>query len=880
MSTSQGSAEDSSLQQPKLWHNIEKASLQALATVKFSTETTELYPPLCKQHIWQKVLVKAVIESAQTQKTSFTIPLMHGVMAYTPMDSFTLGVDAAFRGTQFNQEELAFLRKLRLDSFICDVPWGVLHAALAAEAITTTHEDTLQVTIKGEQVSLFTKNWRGVFLKVFKLNVRHEGGGEKWTLQELFPSLTTMQKGQLIVKVGDCRAVGSKKPLRLLSSLFCLNTTSQYSISISFAKQVLAALNGQEVDWPLEFYEEFKAELITLHRRQHQDKSKVIKTAIGPHLTLLLKEALLLGKQEEKAAGFGTIVGLTMTERVPPPRKRRMTDEPAVGKLEKVVRVTPLPAKAVSPVQDQGQSSQEKTIHPSQQEPLKRRIVESAERWQIPDSTSSMIDQICHTHRRLEKLLVTFTSKASPKFIKKMDEEFQKIQVEAIRHYNQGLRQKEPLTTDESAVERGLLHGEVETLKRQLATLNEDYEAQIEIAFDLQDKLTTLEETLATLRTTQQEHRELNKRMTETIQVQKEHLSGRDKDLILAQQQIAQLQAEHQEQGRLLTTTQEELRLLQVKTNPSPPSTPGSENKELHGSDSNAHAGTSALYSMIEEMTNPTAPQQQTIGNLRKELAYTRRERDELRVAVDMIMESPRSEDDGLLNPSDLPSTYLLPRTTIYHQLISHISPFTTIMQCYQALRGLNLLVSRVPLLRSGVTLTKPQFEQIWQNADATARDTLGFMWATGDLQLPTGVMEVVTASPPFYVGRFVLRTLSFIGHHHFMHSSQHPPQNKLPTLKTYPTPVFREIRDMVRSHALTFNQAIQTLATKDTTICYEAVKQYTWVLEHYEDKLPTPYTIPQLKEYVLRVIKERETTITKKRFGTPHPRSILHTDH
>ena len=302
MTTSQGSAEERSLPQPQLWQSIEKASIQALATIKFSTETTELYPPLCKQHIWQKVLVKAVIASAQAQETLFQIPLMHGVIPYTPMDSFTLGVDAAFKSTQFNQEELLFLRQLRLEQFLCDVPWGVLHAARAAEAITTAQEDTLKVTIKGENISIFSSNWRSLFSKVFKLNIKQEGGGEKWTLQELFPSLSARQKGQLIVKVGDCQAVGSKKPLRLLSSLFCLNTTGQYSISITFAKKVLAALNGQEVDWPLEFYEEFKAELITLHRRQHQDSSKVIKTAIGPHLTLLLKEALLLGKQEEKEA--------------------------------------------------------------------------------------------------------------------------------------------------------------------------------------------------------------------------------------------------------------------------------------------------------------------------------------------------------------------------------------------------------------------------------------------------------------------------------------------------------------------------------------------------------------------------------------------------
>lgn len=124
------------------------------------------------------------------------------------------------------------------------------------------------MTVKGKHVFIFSKNWRSLFLKVFKLTAKREGKGDKWKLQELFPSIATIQKGQLSVKVGDCRAVGSKKPLRLLSSLFCLNTSSQYSISITSAKRVLAALNGQEVDWPLEFYEEFKAELITLHWRQ------------------------------------------------------------------------------------------------------------------------------------------------------------------------------------------------------------------------------------------------------------------------------------------------------------------------------------------------------------------------------------------------------------------------------------------------------------------------------------------------------------------------------------------------------------------------------------------------------------------------------------
>ena len=183
------------------------------------------------------------------------------------MDSFTFPVDAAYKGTQFNHEELTFLRKMGLEHFVCDVPWGVLHATRAAEAINTLQEDTLEVTIKRETLCLLFKDWKNLFLKIFKLTPKRATEGKVWDLLELFPSLKTIQKGQNTVKVGDCQIARSKKPLRLLSSLFCLNTTNQYSISITFAKRVLATLNGQEVDWPLEFFEEFKAELITLHQR-------------------------------------------------------------------------------------------------------------------------------------------------------------------------------------------------------------------------------------------------------------------------------------------------------------------------------------------------------------------------------------------------------------------------------------------------------------------------------------------------------------------------------------------------------------------------------------------------------------------------------------
>ena len=261
-----------------------------------------------------------------------------------------------------------------------------------------------------------------------------------------------------------------------------------------------------------------------------------------------------------------------------------------------------------------------------------------------------MVDQICHAHRRLEQLLVTFTSKASPNFIKKMDAEFHKLQIEALQHYNQGLRLKEPLTATEDAVEKGLLHIEVNTLKQQLQELTENYEAQIEISFDLQDQLTTLEDTMTSLRATHQKQQEAHQQLKENAQSQKENLEARDKELLVAQQTITALQTECQEQAKALTETREEFRLLRLKMEDLNPATPESD-MEPHESDSNAQAGTSALYSMIDEMVTTAEPQQRAIGNLRKELAHTRRERDELRITVDRIMESPRSADEGFLSP-------------------------------------------------------------------------------------------------------------------------------------------------------------------------------------------------------------------------------------
>ena len=202
-----------------------------------------------------------------------------------------------------------------------------------------------------------------------------------------------------------------------------------------------------------------------------------------------------------------------------------------------------------------------------------------------------------------------------------------------------------------------------------------------------------------------------------------------------------------------MAATNEELHRYQLISQYTSPETPRSADGTPHVSGSNVQPATSGLYSLVEGALKPNEVQQHTINELQRELTYTRRERDELQVTIERMVESPHNLDEETLTPTDIPRACILPRAAIYHQLVTNVPPFTTVMQYYQALKGLNLLINRIPLLKPGITLTKAQFEHIWALADATSRDTITFMWVTGDIRMPTGIMELITGSPPFYVG-------------------------------------------------------------------------------------------------------------------------------
>ena len=69
-----------------------------------------------------------------------------------------------------------------------------------------------------------------------------------------------------------------------------------------------------------------------------EGNAKVVKTAIGPHLTLIINEAKLLGRLERRDGGFNTTIGLIKIERTPQPKKRKLSEEPPTH-LESIVRI-------------------------------------------------------------------------------------------------------------------------------------------------------------------------------------------------------------------------------------------------------------------------------------------------------------------------------------------------------------------------------------------------------------------------------------------------------------------------------------------------------------------------------------------------------------
>ena len=219
----------------------------------------------------------------------------------------------------------------------------------------------------------------------------------------------------------------------------------------------------------------------------------------------------------------------------------------------------------------------------------------------------------------------------------------------------------------------------------------------------------------------------------------------------------------------------------------------------------------------------------------------------------------------GELAQDTLPQAAMYPKTEVFYQILKHSQPLETIMQYHRAYGGLYLLLNDIPLLKPRCQLDFSQMQEIWSHADAAAKDMLVFVWSLGELKAPLGVIETLTGSPGFYIRRYVLRCIVLLGQQHNMMKI---PREPFPTLKSYTHSQFITVKDFYRSNMHCFDQALVTLATEETAICYEAVQHYQALVNKYPNGLIQP-TLSQIKEFVTETLDEQQTTLSRRRFST-----------
>ena len=471
----------------EFWKEVQRSSLQAFTHVRWNPSESHWYFLACKSHIFQAVLRRALAtgDSEFTRIMKKRPEAEHNVL-------YAFSIDPALK-YQLTPAERDFLKKLNLEDFITSNSWGVLHPQLVTEAIAALEPTTFLTAVKGESVQIIAKNWREQFQQTFHLTQKNPHPvTREWQPTELFPSLKDSPEGKDTVHISDCHYPGARRPLRLLSSLFCLNPTHQNQITLAFVDMIVAALNGQAADWPQEFYHEITEELTALHNKHQADKVKVEKTSIGPHLTLILKAGRFLNIREELEAGYRSEKALTLEEQLPNPKKTKTKEAKEVPEMQPTIRLIPSRGKeiATDPLPQTATPVYSVTAQPaatSSKIPRRKVILETSEQRTTPNTLPAMVEQICQAHRRLENLLISFTVKAPQNLVNQVNSEFFRIQRTAtLREGTAG----PPDNCSEALLKfQGI---QLKHLTKQLENSDSLNDVNIEAIFHLEEQLSTL----------------------------------------------------------------------------------------------------------------------------------------------------------------------------------------------------------------------------------------------------------------------------------------------------------------------------------------------------------------------------------------------------
>ena len=867
----------------KLWKEVQLACFQTFSRVHWHPGKSQWYFQACKFHIFQAVLRRAVSECKENPE--FVERMKRGLETEnTELYVFSTNADINYKLTP---EERGFLRAIHLEEFVTAVSWGVLHPQLVREAIASLEPTTLTATVKGQSQAILSKEWRTQFQQVFHLELKpKQPVTKRWSLAELFPSVDEKTGKHETVRITDCVYPGAKRPLRLLSCLFCLNSTHQHHIATSFAENILAALNGRPMDWPQEFYYEISEELLALHAKHRATRVKAGKTSVGPHVTLILKASGVFDIREEMEAGYKTSKALTIAEQVPHPKRQKSQAVKGPGSQLRI-RVPPPPSIEISDDSETAKTptAQVYSTMPQAKEteevlPQKEVLGEPAEPGHIPKTLPPMIDQICQAHCRLENLLISFTTKAPSRFVNQMNAEFFRVQREAIL-------QQDMNETDDTQI-KVLLEAQgaqLQHLATQLANSESLNDLNIEAIFQLDEDTAKLERKLyltaeEVLSLTAQKGEALGKLKTlqEKMDAQLQQIASKDQEITDLNNHCTDLQGMLERSDRLVTNQKVTIARLesQIATSHQEMADLTSEDHKLaaemetglepHQARNTPHGVTHSAHPIMnrERHTLAAGIANRLLNELRRELAHTQEEKADLLKTI--------VADYKEFTTDNLPQSVKWTGTEFCLHVLKHIAPLNSIMQYHRVCGGLHLLLSNIPALKTGCHLEFSQFEAIWNQADAAAKDTLAFMWCLNDLKVPVGAMETISGSPPFYIKRYILRCLTLLSRHHHMTPA---PREAFPTLRSYSHGQYYSVRDFQRSKLPCFDQALATLATADTSICYEAVQHYQAFADLHPEVTLQP-TLSQIKHFVTKTLDEQNLTLTSRRFGTINSSTLL----
>ena len=855
--------------QPKLdvngrfWKGVRLDCLQAFSQVHWHPGKSQWFSSTCKLHAFQSVLRKAL--SKEEGNLELTEIMKRGPEeGQDVLYAFT--IDPALK-YQLTPGERDFLKKLNLEDFISSNSWGVLHSQLVTEAIAALEPATFSTTLKGEKVQLIAQDWREQFKHTFQLTKKEaQPVTRKWELTELFPTLRESPEKET-VRISDCQHPGARRPLRLLSSIFCLNPTHQNQITLAFVEMVVAALNGQEADWPQEFYHELTEELTTLHSKHSATRVKVEKTSIGPHLTLILKAGGFLNIREELEAGYRSEKALTLEEQLPNPKKSRSKEVKGLPETQTTFRLKSTPQKAADTTADSKEAAPvySVTVQPaaiSPETPKNQVILETMETRQIPNALPAMVEQICQAHRRLENLLFSFTSKAPQGLMSRMNNEFCKVQREASLQESLG-QPTDPCTE----VLLKFQEVQLKHLTQELSNSDSLNDLNIEAIFHLEEKLATLKQKLylteeEVLSLTAQKGEALGRLqgLQDKMDTQTQQMASRDQEIRDLRNHITDMEGMLQRSDRLVANQKETI--LRLQSQIATESRETEPHRARSASDNDNHP-THPIMSR-ERHTLAAGIANRLLNELRRELAHTQEEKADLLKTI--------IADSKEFAPGSLPQSAKWTGTEFCSHMLQHIAPLNSIMQYHRVCGGLHLLFSNLPVLKTGCHLEFSQIEAMWNQADAAAKDTLAFMWCLNELKLPVGVMETISGSPPFYIKRYVLRCLKWLSQHRTMTPA---PREIFPALRSYSHGQYYSVRDYQRSKLTCFDQALATLATADTAICYEAVQHYQ-VLANQHPYVTLQPSVSQIKSFVTKTLEEQDNTLTSRRFGTINSSTLL----